>query len=1270
VTTTAPTPPRRRWLRRVLWSALLAVPLTIAAALYALLATEAGLRWSLARAPALLGVSLEVGRAQGRWLGEFTLTDLRYDDGAGVSVTIARLHGRLQPAALLHGELHVAALDLDTLTIVDSSAPQPNTPAQPLVLPTRLPLDVAIEALTLRDFTLRSTADAAPFTLARVEFSGAWRGDHVTIAKLDSERPETGPVQLTADARLQRDAVEIAQLALHGPGDLSLDGRLGIGAAASKLTLVGKALHWPLQGPPQVADLDLTLHVDGTLDAYRFDTEAHAAAYEHPLQLVAQGEGGRGELALASLQLTALPGADPALRDVQPAVISASGRVAWTPQVRADLTAFIVHLNPALVGSPVRGDVNGRIDSKTVLDDAGAPHAEFSAEFTRSMLRGLPFALHAAGEVDLRHVVLRALRLDAGGGRVDAQGQVAWTPHLAPTLKATLQRINPGVFAPGWPGALNGRIAVDGGDGAPIMFSAELANSTLRGYPLALSAAGNWAAPALNLDRFKLDSGSTTLEANGRATPPFALSGSLHSPDLAALLPGLSGRADAEFTLDGELAQPHLRSRGNGTALHYQDYGIASLRWSADLAPELDSHAELALRGLEVGVPITSIDVTANGREVWHHADVAVATERGDARIAFDGGYDRKRGEWGGVLAGLTLAPNDSATWRLVNGTGLLLGAQRRALEPACLRSDAGEVCFNLEQNVLANGTRFGWQIDNLLLAAFRPLLPPDLHVDGHLAGRGHFNFTGTDLADAEGDIRIGDVVVKVPDAPALRAQTASIRADQRDGRLHVHAGAEIDRARLDADAYAEPAATLAARPLSGEVAVDVPSLSFVTSLLPALRSVDGRLGGRLTLAGTLGAPRLGGEVALENGRARLVDAGITLSDAQLRVRGAGDGPLSVNGTVSSGGGAVVVDGRVEPFAHPLRAEITLKGNDFQVMSTREARAWIAPDLLLVRDADGVKLSGELRVPKAEITPKGLGGGGVEVSSDQVLVGVETPEKEPPAPIFVDVRLVLGDAVRFEGFGLKTRIEGAVAVNQQPQREALGRGELRLIDGRYKAYGQDLTLESGRLIFSGGPVTKPAVDLYATRHPRDDITVGVRVRGTLAKPELSLQSSPPLPREQQLSWLVLGRSLETTSTQDRSLVSSAALSLGLGGGDFLAGLLGKRVGLDQLTVGSATAGGSEVAASAQSIAGAQTGGTTVVDQSAQAAQLTLGKYLTPKLFVSYGVSLFQRGYSFKMLYTLGNGFKLSSESGTASGGDIIYTVDRGKRKPPKPAEPR
>ena len=155
------------------------------------------------------------------------------------------------------------------------------------------------------------------------------------------------------------------------------------------------------------------------------------------------------------------------------------------------------------------------------------------------------------------------------------------------------------------------------------------------------------------------------------------------------------------------------------------------------------------------------------------------------------------------------------------------------------------------------------------------------------------------------------------------------------------------------------------------------------------------------------------------------------------------------------------------------------------------------------------------------------------------------------------------------------------------------------------------------------------------RTPREDIKVGVQVRGPLDSPSLNLYSSPPMNQEAQLSWLVLGRPLDDgTGDAERQAVASAALALGLKGTDFIAGKLSSKLGIDEISIGSKPG------------------------ETADQARFTIGKYLSPKLYVSYGVGLFQPGYSVQMEYDIGSGFKLATETGVESGGDLIYTIER------------
>jgi translocation and assembly module TamB len=185
-------------------------------------------------------------------------------------------------------------------------------------------------------------------------------------------------------------------------------------------------------------------------------------------------------------------------------------------------------------------------------------------------------------------------------------------------------------------------------------------------------------------------------------------------------------------------------------------------------------------------------------------------------------------------------------------------------------------------------------------------------------------------------------------------------------------------------------------------------------------------------------------------------------------------------------------------------------------------------------------------------------------------------------------------------------------------------------------------IDSGRIYYAGGPITQPALDVRAVRRPREDILVGANVQGTLETPSFELFSEPSMTQQEQLSWLVLGRSLEETPEGQENALSQAALAMGLRGGDFLAKNIGQRVGLDQFGVetGSGEAG--------------------APSDSSEAA-LVIGKYLSPKLYVSYGVGLFTPESVLEMQYELSRNWTIVTQSsGDATGGDVLYTVEFGR----------
>ncbi len=56
--------------------------------------------------------------------------------------------------------------------------------------------------------------------------------------------------------------------------------------------------------------------------------------------------------------------------------------------------------------------------------------------------------------------------------------------------------------------------------------------------------------------------------------------------------------------------------------------------------------------------------------------------------------------------------------------------------------------------------------------------------------------------------------------------------------------------------------------------------------------------------------------------------------------------------------------------------------------------------------------------------------------------------------------------------------------------------------------------------------------------------------------------------------------------------------------------------------------------------------------------LVLGKYLSPRLYVSYGISLAEAINTLKLRYTIGDHWTLKTESGREQSADIVYTIQR------------
>ena len=60
------------------------------------------------------------------------------------------------------------------------------------------------------------------------------------------------------------------------------------------------------------------------------------------------------------------------------------------------------------------------------------------------------------------------------------------------------------------------------------------------------------------------------------------------------------------------------------------------------------------------------------------------------------------------------------------------------------------------------------------------------------------------------------------------------------------------------------------------------------------------------------------------------------------------------------------------------------------------------------------------------------------------------------------------------------------------------------------------------------------------------------------------------------------------------------------------------------------------------------------------ASLMVGKYLSPKLYASYGMGLFDRASRFHLRYLVNHALSFQTESGVTTGADVFYRFEKGK----------
>ncbi|HVH85071.1 MAG TPA: translocation/assembly module TamB domain-containing protein, partial [Steroidobacteraceae bacterium] len=409
--------------------------------------------------------------------------------------------------------------------------------------------------------------------------------------------------------------------------------------------------------------------------------------------------------------------------------------------------------------------------------------------------------------------------------------------------------------------------------------------------------------------------------------------------------------------------------------------------------------------------------------------------------------------------------------------------------------------------------------------------------------------------------------------------------------------------------------------PLAGALHAETSELGLLSLYFPNIDRAAGELHADVNVAGTLGAPQLSGGVKLTGGELDLYQVNLGLRQVTLEAH-LNDGGLDFSGNARAGAGSAAANGHLEWRNLLPYGKFHLEGTNLRVADTPEAQIDASPDLAFAVDGRRIEVAGTVKVPYAKIQPKDITNA-VRTSPDEVIVGKPATSPAERFEVMSTVTLTLGDKVSVDVSGLTGRLTGSVTIKSGYDAITRGTGELSVADGKYRAYARKLDIQRGRLIFTGGPIDDPGVDLRAQKQ-FPDVTAGINVRGTLQQPRMSFFSDPPLPQSQIVSLILSGSAAQSTQSGSNEAIGQAAA--------LAAATVGSAVGLPDVSLET--------------------------DPIANETSLVLGRYLTPRLYVSYGVSLTETLNTLKLRYTLGDHWVVRTELGTARGADLVFSITK------------
>jgi len=846
--------------------------------------------------------------------------------------------------------------------------------------------------------------------------------------------------------------------------------------------------------------------------------------------------------------------------------------------------------------------------------------------------------LFMEGEIGLNEQIiqLKSLIVKSGTNSINVSGQVSEPLDLNLQLNAQkLSEVSPDIA-----GRVTGTASIKGDYKSPTIIT-DLLGSNLALKTTKLNNAELKLQGELQIrDGIpfvkKLDTqiGVNTIQISGKASSPFDLAWNIDSKNLKQILPELAGSLVVKGKLQGTIDKPIINAVGDAKNLKYKTFALQSGDFSASTNNGIYRIKGDLLKLKNVDQEVRSAKLELDG-SIENHV-ITVVVDHSDAKVNLNanGGWQNQR--WNGNVKTLQFVDTQAGDWKLQSPTKVSLLQDGFSADNLCLINEETHVCSTASYTKSSGLTAKG-SIQRAPLKLLKPFLPEGITLDGDIEGNYDIRQNN---GKPSGIIKISlpksSFSFKGPEGEeqSLSYESAELQANINNRTIDTQAKFTIiNRGVFSSKAKIILSPENGQHTIEGTANFDIPNINFAQSFVLRSRGLRGALDSKLTFSGLLSKPQIKGQATLTDGYLRLPQAGTEITNINFSIRADKPGQAVINGKMLMGKGVLNVSGdmNLKDIAK-WKANVKISGKNIRFMNTNEIKATMSPDIILNLTPELVGITGTVEIPEADIRLKAIPESSIDESTDTFVIGeTKLSEKVTSVKIRPKVLIRLGNKVKMDAFGLEAKLSGDVNITHN-RRDILANGSLLIKDGKFQAYGQNLEINNGSLIFNGSP-RLVGMDIRATR-TIDKQIVGIQLGGTLLEPKSTLFSDPVLDEKSEiLSYLITGNSLSSASGLESALLLSAVRGLGVAGSGSIVQQIGSSFGLDDVNI--------------------------VTTDDLKTSELALGKRLGSSLYVRYLIGLFDQTQKIAIEYKINDALSLEAQTTSDDYGlDFIYEIER------------